>query len=205
MTNLNDALATISAIRDQIARGTQFRGYGPASVAASGLLALLVAVLQSFWLDGPHHGYWSYLAPWIMTAAICMILTGTETVLRTRRVHRGVANRMMGVAAEQFVPAIVAGMLLAVVVIRFAPDNLWMLPGLWQVEFSLGVFASCRFLPRQMFVVGVWYLTAGLACLMLGAGARVFLPWSMGVPFGIGQLLVAAVLQFGDRAEHEQA
>ena len=27
----------------------------------------------------------------------------------------------------------------------FAPDNLWMLPGLWQILFSLGVFASCRF------------------------------------------------------------
>jgi len=46
MTNVNDALADIGAIRDQIERGTQFRGYGPASVGASGVLALLVAALQ---------------------------------------------------------------------------------------------------------------------------------------------------------------
>jgi hypothetical protein len=202
MTNLNDALASISAIRDQIARGTQFKGYGPASVAVSGVLALLVAALQSHWLESPAHDFWIYVAPWIIAAAISVILTGTETVLRARRVHLDVANRMIGIAAEQFVPALVVGMLLAVVVIRFTPDNIWMLPGLWQVEFSLGVFASCRFLPNKMFIVGVWYLSAGLTCLTLGAGTRTFLPWAMGIPFGVGQLLVAAVLQFGDRDGH---
>ena len=72
-----------------------------------------------------------------------------------------------------------------------------MLPGLWELIFSLGVFASCRFLPRQMFAVGVWYLAAGLFCLAAGSSTQALSPWSMGVPFGVGQLLVAGVLQFG--------
>ena len=72
-----------------------------------------------------------------------------------------------------------------------------MLPGLWSVLFSLGVFASCRFLPWQMFAVGAWYLAAGLICLWVAAGHHALLPWAMGIPFGIGQLLVAAVLRFG--------
>ena len=72
-----------------------------------------------------------------------------------------------------------------------------MLPGLWQLIFSLGVFASCRFLPRQMFAVGVWYLAAGLFCLVAESAARALSPWEMGIPFGVGQLLVAAVLRFG--------
>jgi len=63
--------------------------------------------------------------------------------------------------------------------------------------FSLGIFASCRFLPRQMFAVGIWYLAAGLTCLMIGSGPRILSPWEMGIPFGVGQLLVAAVLQYG--------
>jgi len=29
-----------------------------------------------------------------------------------------------------------------------------MLPGLWQIVFSLGVFSSCRFLPRPMLAAG---------------------------------------------------
>jgi hypothetical protein len=91
-----------------------------------------------------------------------------------------------------------------VVLARYAPQNLWMLPGLWQVIFSLGVFSSCQFLPRPMFAVGVWYLAAGLICLALG-DRQAFSPWSMGVPFGVGQLLVAAVLRLNYRDTDEPA
>jgi hypothetical protein len=48
-----------------------------------------------------------------------------------------------------------------------------------------------------MFAVGAWYLAAGLVCLWVASGHHALLPWSMGIPFGIGQLLVAAVLRFG--------
>jgi hypothetical protein len=48
-----------------------------------------------------------------------------------------------------------------------------------------------------MFAVGVWYLAAGLMCLMAGSVTRTLSPWMMGIPFGVGQLLVAAVLQYG--------
>ena len=84
---------------------------------------------------------------------------------RARRVHDGFAKEMTHAAVEQFLPAIVAGVLLTAVLVEAAPQSVWMLPGLWEVIFSLGIFASCRFLPRPMFAVGLWYLAAGLACL----------------------------------------
>jgi hypothetical protein len=71
----------------------------------------------------------------------------------------------------------------------------WMLPGIWQVIFSLGVFSSCRFLPRPMLAAGAWYLLTGLVCIALG-GVRALSPWGMGIPFGAGQLLVAGILFF---------
>ena len=43
MRDLDKALADIFAIRSQIAAGTAFRGYGPATVAATGGLALFTA------------------------------------------------------------------------------------------------------------------------------------------------------------------
>jgi hypothetical protein len=199
MSNLNEALAEISAIRSQIARETEFRGYGPASVAASGIIALTVAMLQALWLSRSTHDFRAYLAIWIATAALSLALSGTETVLRARRVHSSFANEMIYQAAEQFLPALAAGLLLTVVVVRFAAHSVWMLPGLWQVMFSLGIFASRRFLPRQMVLVGMWYLAAGLICLAVGSENGPFSPWVMGIPFGIGQLLVAAVLRYGYR------
>jgi hypothetical protein len=48
-----------------------------------------------------------------------------------------------------------------------------------------------------MFAVGFWYLAAGLCSVIVCGGPKLFLPWTMGVPFGIGQLLVAGVLQIG--------
>lgn len=79
-----------------------------------------------------------------------------------------------------------------------------MLPGLWQVLFSLGVFASCRFLPRATFWVGVWYLATGMGCLAIGPDVPAS-PWEMGIPFGVGHLLVAGVLQFGYGRSNEES
>lgn len=199
MRKFAEALADIRTIRGQIARGTQFRGYGPASIAASGLLALAVAACEGRSMHDHARGVWAFLATWVATAIVSAAFTGIETIRRTQRVHSEFAKEMMQSAAEQFIPALVAGLLLTTVLVRFAPHDLWMLPGLWQLLFSLGIFASCRFLPRQMFIVGAWYLGAGLICLALGDGAGALSPWEMGVPFGVGQLLVAAVLQFGYR------
>jgi hypothetical protein len=205
MTELRQALDDINAIRSQVARGTQFRGYGPVSVASSGVLALAVAAAQSRWLQSSEHDLRVFLLVWISTAALAVSLSALETVFRVRRVHSGLALEMIQAAAEQFLPCIVVGLLLTVVLMRVAPQDSWMLPGLWAVIFSLGVFASCRFLPRQMFAVGAWYLGAGLVSLLIAAGHHALLPWAMGIPFGVGQLLVAAVLHFGfeDTVEEE--
>jgi hypothetical protein len=196
MKELQQALSEIHTIRNQVARGSEFRGYGPGSIAASGILAFLVAALQSQWMaEKPGLKVW--LGVWAGTAAVAVLLTGIETFARARRVHVGLAKEMVQSAVAQFLPAIAVGFLLTVVMLRAAAQECWMLPGLWELIFSLGVFASCRFLPRRMFAVGVWYLAAGLFCLAAGSATRALSPWTMGIPFGVGQLLVATVLQFG--------
>jgi hypothetical protein len=105
---------------------------------------------------------------------------------------------MIQMAVEQFLPSAVAGALLTVVLVRFVPTSLWMLPGLWQLVFSLGIFSSYRFLPRPIIAAGVWYMATGLACISFG-DARALSPWAMGIPYGIGQLLVTGILFFTAR------
>lgn len=114
---------------------------------------------------------------------------------RSRRIHSGMSDEMIHMAVEQFLPAAAAGLLLTMVVVRAVQDSVWMLPGLWQMIFGLGVFSSCRFLPRPMVAAGAWYLLTGLVSVGLGDG-RALSPWTMGIAFGAGQLLVAAILLF---------
>jgi hypothetical protein len=192
--NLDKALADITAIRTQMARGAEFRGYGPATVAATGCLALLAAGAQALFLPDPAVNVLTYLALWIAVAAISVLLIGIEMVSRSRRMHSGLADEMIWAATGQFIPAGVAGALLTFVLFRVAPQSLWMVPGLWQIIFSLGFFASCRALPRPLYAVGVWYLAAGLTSFAIAGETGAFSPWVMGIPFGLGQFLMAAIL-----------
>jgi hypothetical protein len=86
--------------------------------------------------------------------------------------------------------------LLAILLWKFAPETLWMLPGLWQVLVSLGVFASVRLLPRSIAFAGAWYFLSGFAVLVLASQSHALSPWTMGLPFVVGQVLMAALLYF---------
>lgn len=196
MRDLDKALADISAIRSQIAAGTAFRGYGPAVVAATGGLALITAVFQFLWLDDPTGHPLIFFAGWAAIAFVSGGMIWIEMQARSRRHHSGLSDAMILQAVEQFLPVGVAGASLAVVLWKFAPETLWMLPGLWQVLVGLGVFASVRSLPRTVALAGAWYFVAGFAILMLASDSHALSPWTMGLPFVIGQSLMAAVLHF---------
>lgn len=205
MAELREALSDIRSIRGHMARCIEFRGYGPVTLAITGVLAIAIASTQALWVSDPQHEAARFLETWIATAAVAVIFIGISTLARARRIHSPLAIQMVHAAVQQFLPAVVAGILLTAVMARASPRSLWMLPGLWQVLFSLGVFASCRFLPRGTFWVGVWYLATGMTCLALGGGAWAFSPWEMGIPFGVGHMMVGGVLQFGYRRDDEES
>jgi hypothetical protein len=203
MQDLNRALDEISSIRRQMARSTEFRGYGPATLAATGLFALGAAMMQALWVTDAASHIAAYLTVWVVTAVVSASWIGVQMYTRTKRMHSGMADEMIRMAVEQFLPSAGAGILLTAVLVLRAPGSLWMLPGLWQMIFSLGVFSSCRFLPRMMATAGGWYLLSGLLCLSLG-DARALSPWAMGISYGVGQMLVATVLLLSkEETNHE--
>jgi hypothetical protein len=200
MRELDTALTGITEIRRQIARTTEFHGYGPATLAATGALAFAAAAVQSAWLADPVAHVTAYLTLWIATASIAVGLVGTEMLIRSRRHHSRLAAEMVWGAVEQFVPAGMVGALLTMVLMRYAPESAGLLPGLWQSLFCLGLFASGRFLPRAAFLVGVWYLASGLASIAFARGAWALSPWTMGLSFGIGQSALALIVLRRDRS-----
>lgn len=204
MNDLNRALGDIGSIRRQMARSTEFHGYGPATLAGTGVFAVVAAVVQARWVPDPAHHVAAYLGIWIVTAIVSAALIGAQMLTRTHRIHSGLADEMIHMAVEQFLPSAGAGALVAFVLAHSVPAALWMLPGLWQVIYGLGVFASCRFLPRPIAAAGAWYLLTGLVCISL-AGSRALSPCAMGIPYGAGQMLVAGILLFSTReGRHER-
>ncbi|MCJ2049040.1 hypothetical protein [Methylobacterium sp. J-070] len=200
MQDLDKALADIVAIRSQIARDTAFRGVGAATVAGTGGLALACAAGQALWLGDPTARTGLFFGLWIAAALAAFAMIGVEAMRRTRRLHSGLADAMVWNAIEVFLPAAGAGACLAMVIARFAPGEVWMLPGLWQVLVGLGLFASARILPRAVQGVGAWYLLAGLAGLAFSAETHLLSPWTMGLPFLVGQTWLAVIIHRGARS-----
>ncbi|CCE08555.1 conserved membrane hypothetical protein [Bradyrhizobium sp. STM 3843] len=196
MQDLDKALADIIAIRSQLAAGTAFRGYGPATMAATSAVALVTVLLQHAWLEDPTGQPLTFLLGWAAAALVSLTMIWVEMRARSRRHHSGLADAMIHQAVEQFLPAGIAGVLLAVLLWKFAPESLWTLPGLWQVLTSLGVFASVRSLPRTVALAGAWYFLAGFAVLVFASATHTLSPWTMGLPFAVGQALMAAILYF---------
>lgn len=197
MTDLHKALADIGNIRVQLAAGTMFRGFGPAVIAGSGLLALAAAIAQSAGLL-PSTDAFAYVLVWVGVACLASVLIGVEMRARSRRQHAGLADAMLWGAVEHFLPFGAAGAVIAALLMRNAPELAWLLPGLWQMLVGLGLFAAVRFLPRTVILAAAWYLLAGTTVLAFASASRTFGPWDMGLPFGIGQLLLAAMLHIAE-------
>ena len=192
MTDLNQALVDIRNIRRQVAENTEFHGYGPMTLSATAVIALLAGVAQTWWVPDAAARPLEYVALWLTVGVLCAALIATQMLTRAGRLHIGMAEEMVRVAVLQFLPAAIAGLLLPFVLLRVSRNVIWMLPGLWQILFSLGVFASCRCLPRTMYLVGVWFLMTGLGLVALG-DSRALSPVTMSGAFAAGMIAVAAI------------
>lgn len=191
---LREALRQISEIRQQMAQSEVFRGYRSLTVGFSGVLGVVAASLQSKWVTNPESDLERYVGLWFTIAAVSLTIAGSEMYLKARRDGPGLSREMTTLAVEQFLPCLIVGALLTTSICYGARQVAWMLPGLWSLLFSLGVFASYRLLPRQAFWVGVYYAVCGCICLLWGQGKHVLAPWQMAMSFGGGQLLGAAIL-----------
>jgi hypothetical protein len=176
-----------------LAASTRFQGFAPAIVAVTGGLALALAVYQTTGAE-PAGAVRLAVMQWIALAVISTALIGTEAVIRARRFHRAMADTMVTTTLRQFLPAGVAGAIVGIIILTRAPEHAWALPGVWQLLIAVGICAALANLPRQMAWAAGWYFLAGAASLFWMSATSSFSPWSMGLPFGVGQMLVALLL-----------
>src|SRR5437868_4085744 len=138
--DLHEALAQISEIRQQVARTETFRGYRAAPVAFSGIVACLAAASQYTLIPQPAEDPFGYLGLWIGAALLSIVVTGLTMLLYCKQSTSSLTRTNMKLAVGQFLPSVVAGGLVTVALFQQAAQCLWMLPGLWSIFFSLGIF-----------------------------------------------------------------
>ncbi|MGA2232398.1 MAG: hypothetical protein ABSH22_16005 [Tepidisphaeraceae bacterium] len=191
---LHEALTQIGDIRRQMRRTRRFLGYGAATTLCTGVGAVAAAMWQARYLPDPSADPSLFVNLWIAVATASFIFVGTELAIRYRRSESSLQRELTILAVEQFLPSVAVGGLVTVVICQYARQSIWMLPGLWQVFFGSGLFASRRLLPSPIMFVGIFYVAAGLINLAASHNGASFSPWSMAVPFGIGQAATALVL-----------
>ena len=190
---LQEALSQIAEIREQMARSQLFRGYRSVTTLFSAWMAVAASLIQYFWIgEGTLEQVLRALWVWLGAAIISLFVVGIEMVGRYRRSEIALHRELTLSAVEQFLPCLIAGAMLTYAIVQWAGYSISLLPALWAMLFGLGVFASRRVLPRGTFLIGAWYLLAGMLCVAI----RRYVSFSsqMAGTFGGGQALAAAVL-----------
>jgi len=177
-------------------------GYRSLTTGLTGMIAVVTAIVQRYMVFDPIHHMNRYLTIWLIAAVVSMLIVGVELAIRCWRSDRPLQREMSFHAIEQMTPSLVAGALLTFVITQFAGDIAWILPGMWSIFFGLGVFASRRLLPKPTFLVGGFYMLAGL--YMMSLRHEALSAWTMGTTFGLGQISAAALLYFSLERNRER-
>jgi hypothetical protein len=200
---IEDALRQVRTIQSQLALTQRCCCYRSATVAVSGLLALLAAATQAVHLRDPVTELRQYLTLWISVAVLSVAVIGVEMFVRWLHVQTAHARRQTIAALRQFAPSLTAGALLTWAIATTGSQHAALLPGLWAILLGLGIFASAIYLPATGLAVGAYYVLTGIVCVVWGNGDQALQPWTMTITFGVGQALAAGVLYRRHEAARE--
>ena len=189
-----EAVSQIDAIWSHVARTEQFRGYRPLTVATTGVSGILAATFQPLVCPDPLTDARGYLNLWIGIAVTNMIIVGLELSYGYLHCQSTLDRQLTRRAVLQFLPCVVCGALVTWLLPDVDPTFVCLLPGLWAICYSLGLFASLPFTSATLAWVAVYYLVAGGIVLSYSRSPIALHPWMMGSTFGIGQLLLASTL-----------
>lgn len=187
-----EALSRISEIHDHMAKGEVYRGIRSGPVALSGACGLLGASLQESLI--PAAGPRTCVAYWVVVAVLGVVVGTSESVYNYVFHDDHFARRRSVRVLGQFVPCLAAGAAVTYALARTNSGLIPLLPGLWAVVFSLGIFSARPYLPRAIGWVALFYLAAGFRLLVLMHEPSALWGWDIAWTFGTGQLAAALVL-----------
>lgn len=202
--NVERALDQVSEIHARLQKSQVYRGFHSYPVALSGASAVAAAGAQGplGWLATPRE----YVLYWVAVAAANVAMIGGVMVWRYWRLESPAEQRRTRLVVGQFVPALGAGVVVTAALYGAAPEWLALMPGLWALIFSLGLFATRLSLPHGVGWTALFYFAAAAVMLVQAGRGGGLSPWLMGATFGAGQILSALFLYWNveRRRSHER-
>jgi hypothetical protein len=192
MSDLSKALDQISEIHDHLSKSEVYRGWRPVPVAASALIGIGAAWYQAA-LAKPIEPV-AFVVFWLVVAVMALVIGCAEIVWHYARHATTADRRRSRLVLGQFLPALLAGAIGALALLRVSPALATLLPGLWALLFGVGIFAARPYLPNGARLVAGFYWITGVVLLWTCRDFDTLSPWMVGGPFAVGQLLSAAVL-----------
>ncbi len=196
---LHEALSDIAEIKAVLDRNQSYRGFRSIAIGISAALVLLGAFVQLHYdiTRFPSR----YLQVWLCVATASLAVTVVEMIVRGRISNDLVVWKMHGRVATSLAPSFFVGALVTAALVidtrntlTLSRDNVWLLPGVWALIYSLGLFNCCNLLHRTTRFAACYFLISGFLYLVLNWNYRVVEAWQMVAIFGVGQLLLAAIL-----------
>ncbi|MGH9449619.1 MAG: hypothetical protein ACRD11_03675 [Terriglobia bacterium] len=154
------AIENLRFIREAMERSTSFTavpGWGAAAMGVTALGAAVVAASQ------PSQRAW--LAVWLVEGAVAVLLGCGAIVQKARAAEVPLLSGAGRKFALSLLPPIVAGGLLTAIIARAGLFRA--LPGLWMLTYGVGVVAAGSFSVRVVPVMGVCFMAAGAAALLM--------------------------------------
>lgn len=196
--HIHDALAQVRRLQEIVLGRSFFRGYSGKARILSGAAALVgAAVLSSDAVPRTPH---AHLLGWMAVLGLALLLNYgalLHWIVTNPRVRQ---RPVILKPALDALPALaIGGVLTVALVLRGQHDLLF---GVWMGLFGVAHLAYRQSLPGENYLVGLFYLAGGAACLA-APGIRFTQPWPMGLMFFTGELVGGIVLMLMNDREKD--
>ncbi len=193
LNQIQDALAQVQELQKRVVETQMFRGWSGRGRIACGLLAVATPVVLTY-APVPKTAV-AHLIAWGTLCAAAGLVTTVALAYwfcKDPAVERD--YRKLRPTLQIFPPLAVGAVMTLAAVVQQQYD--WLFP-IWMLNFGLSNLAARRVLPRSIALVGVFYLFAGTACLLIGVEFRN--PWPMGLTFALGEIVAGMILHLDVR------
>lgn len=152
------AMDNLRFIRETMERAGSFT-----ALSGWGLVVIGVAGLLASWLSGRQHTSEDWVALWIVSAVVCVLIGLLTTAMKARGARMGLLTGPGRKFALSLVPPMFVGAVLTVVLYRAGLST--GLPGTWLMLYGTAIISAGAFSVRAVPLMGVFFLIAGTVAL----------------------------------------